>query len=115
MTYDTRVRTLQGGDTLQVTSGGTIEVQAGAVFLLGGTAARTVGGTVAIAGGVGTIGTGLTTVYGAAANPALAAVGTYGGININYSLAAQGSLIMYAVGGTTAVAGGVTSWIAYGV
>jgi hypothetical protein len=115
MSYNTKARILQGGETLQIASGGTLEVASGAVFLQGGTAARTVGGTVAIAGGVGTVGTGLTTVYGAAANPALASVGTYSGININYSLAGSGSIILYAVGGTTAVAGGVTSWIAFGV
>lgn len=114
MSFNTPVRILQGGSVLEVVAGGTIFLNGGQLNR-DGTAARSAGGTVTISGGVGTIATGLTTVYGAAANPALAGVGTYSGVNINYSLAAQGSIILYALGGTIAVAGGVTSWMAYGV
>lgn len=113
MSYNVPVRTLQDGTTLEIATGGTLNINGGAL-LLGGTAGRWSFGTASISGGVGTIATGLGTVIGATATVAQDAVGTFSSVVINYSLATSGSIVCYAVGGTVAVAGGRIAFTAFG-
>lgn len=119
MSYNVPVHIKQGGTTLEIDTGGTIQIDG--VLLLGGTAIKAAYGTTTItAGGSQFVNTGLTTVVAATANPirALAAVnaavGTYQ-VQVDSARFANGSItLISAAGGTVTPGGGTVGWIAFG-
>jgi hypothetical protein len=119
MSYNTPVRTLQGGSVLEVVAGGTISVNGG-VLLLGGTAGRWAFGTAALTSGTALVYTGLTTVV--SANAAAITVGNNGtgagtatSFQMDYSRAANGTVYFFGVTGTAAFTGaGTFAWQAFG-
>ena len=119
MSYNVPVRTLQGGSTLEVATGGTVQIDG--VLLLGGTAIKAAYGTATItAGGSVFVNTGLTTVVSAVGNPIRAAAavngaaGTYQ-VQIDNARFANGSITLLSVsGGTVTPGGGNVTWIAFG-
>lgn len=116
MSYNTPVYHAQGGTTLHVASGGTLNITG--VFLLGGTQLKSAYGTATISSGVGTIATGLTTLVGfvATAIGANIGAGTFSGLQYDPSLSSSGSAIVRGLTGSLAYsANGTFSWIAFGV
>lgn len=119
MSYNVPVRTLQGGTTQQIASGGTLQVDG--VFLLGGTALKAAYGTATItAGGSVFVNTGLTTVLSATSNPIVGAAavngaaGTYE-VKIDSARWANGSITLLSVAnGTITPGGGNVTWMAFG-
>lgn len=144
MSYDTKVRTLQGGEVLEVASGGTINVLAGgsiqsaggasyadvtaagtltgAFLALGGTTGRWAFGTATMtAGGSVIINTGLTTVVSAVGNAIVArgavnaAAGTYF-VQVDATRFGNGSIMLLSVAnGTVTPGGGTVAWNAFGL
>lgn len=131
MSYNTPVRTLQGGSALEISTGGTFAAGgAGSVSLpagvsiagtvsIGGTVGRWAFGTTGYSAGVGTLATGLSRVLAFTANPILGEASGNGSISsfqIDLSLSASGSVIFRGVAGTlTPNAGGTLSWVAFGL
>jgi hypothetical protein len=144
MSYDTKVRILQGGEVLEVASGGTINVLAGgsiqnaggasygdltatgtltgAFLALGGTTGRWAFGTATMtAGGSVFINAGLTTVVAATANAlaARAAVNGAGGtyfVQVDPARFANGTVTLLSVAnGTVTPGGGNVAWSAFGL
>lgn len=136
MSYNTPVRFLQGGSTLEVGPSGTVSILAGGSIqsagalnvtgvlsvpsvTIGGTLGRWAFGTVAITSGVGTFATGLTRVVSASVNPILGEAQGAGSAVfalIDLSLGGAGSVItrLGSVGGALWNANGTAAWQAFG-
>ena len=136
MSYNTPVRFLQGGSTLEVGPSGTVSILAGGSIqsagalnvtgvlsvpsvTIGGTLGRWAFGTVAITSGVGTFATGLTRVVSASVNPILGEAQGAGSAVfalIDLSLGGAGSVItrLGSVGGALWNANGTVAYQAFG-
>jgi hypothetical protein len=106
MSYNTPVRTLQGGSVLEIAAGGTLRIGATSINGIAyGFAYVPTQGSV-------TVTTGLTSVTGFALTPA-GAFGSFDGLN---GAVSGGNIVVTGLGGTVAGVGpGSISWVAFGV
>lgn len=104
MSYNTPVRILQGGSTLEIASGGTLTLGANSItgFARGYAYVPTQGSV--------TVATGLTSIGGFSLTPA-GAFGSFTGLNGSVS---GGNIVVTGLGGTVAGVGpGSVSWTAW--